>query len=338
MREIGEDVGPHEPDPDHRRGDDAAVDDQVRAVEVLAAQVVEDRRQLQADEDEQERVEQEDEDLPHRVALHAHGRVGQARGLRAHVEADRDRGGDAGEAELLGRQVGGVAAHERDRDLDRRIVEALAHLGDHPADGEADRGAAEAGVDELRTGLPGAEAAGEHGRDRDLVGDQRGRVVDQRLALDDRHDAARDAEAPGDRGRGDGVGGGDDRAEHERGGPRHAVDHRVGDHRDAAGGGEHEPDRERADRPDVLPQLPQPGEVRRRVEQRRQEDQQHEVWLELEVRDARDEPEPEPAEDEEDGIRHVEHARRRDQNGHREQQPDEHKLGVRARCGHLGAS
>ena len=138
VREVGEDEGPHQPDHDHRRGRGAAVEDQLRRVEVLAAQVVEDRRQLQPDEDEQERVEQEDEDLPHRVALHAHGRVGQARGLRAHVEADRDGRGDAREAELLGRQVGGVAAHERDRDLDRRVVEALAHLRDHPADGEAD--------------------------------------------------------------------------------------------------------------------------------------------------------------------------------------------------------
>ena len=88
------------------------------------------------------------------------------------------------------------------------------------------------GVDELGARLQGAERAGEDGRDGDLVGDERGRVVDQRLALDDRHDAAGDADAAGDRGGGDGVGGGDDRAEHEGGGPRHAVDHRVGDERD----------------------------------------------------------------------------------------------------------
>ena len=100
-------------------------------------------------------------------------------------------------------------------------------------------------------------------------------------------------------------------------------------------GREHEPDREQADRADVLAQLPQPGEERRRVEQRRQEDQQDEVRLELDVRDAGDEPEPEAAEDEEDRIRHVEDARRGDEDGDREQQPGEHQLRVRARCGHL---
>ena len=46
-------------------------------------------------------------------------------------------------------------------------------------------------------------------------------------------------------------------------------------------------------------------------------------------------PDPEAAEHEEDRIRHVEHARRGDENGDREQQPGEHQLRVRARCGHL---
>ena len=99
-------------------------------------------------------------------------------------------------------------------------------------------------------------------------------------------------------------------------------------------GGQHEPDREQADRADVLLQLPQPGEERRRVEQRRQEDQQDEIRLELDVRDAGDEPEPEAAEDEEDRVRDVEDARRGDEDGHGEQQAGEHQLGVRARCGH----
>jgi hypothetical protein len=108
----------------------------------------------------------------------------------------------------------------------------------------------------------------------------------------------------------------------------------VGDDRDGARGGEHEPDREQADRADVLAQLAQPGEERRRVEQRGQEDEQHEIRLELDVRDARDQPEPEASEHEEDRIRHVEHARRSDENRDGEQQAGEHQLRVRARCGH----
>ena len=303
-----------------------------------AAQVVEDHRQLQPDQQEQDRVEEERDDLPHRVALHADLRRGQARGLRAHVEADRDRGGDAGEPELLGRQVGGVAGEQGDRDLHRRVVQPLPHLGDDPADGEPERRAADAGVEELGAGLPGGEAAGEHGGDRDLVGDQRGRVVDQRLALDDRHDPAGDADAARDRGGGDGVGGGDDRAEDEGGGPRHVVDHGVGDERDRERGRQHQPDREHADLAHVLAQLAQAGEEARAVEQRREEDEQDEVRLQLGVRDPRDPRDGEAAEDEEDRVRDREHARGRDEDRDGEQQPGEHDLRVCARRCHLGAS
>ena len=76
------------------------------------------------------------------------------------------------------------------------------------------------------------EAAADGGGHRDAVGDERGRVVDQALALDDVDDPPRHAEPAQDRRGGDRVGGGDDRAERERRRPRDAVDQRVRDDRD----------------------------------------------------------------------------------------------------------
>ena len=187
-------------------------------------------RQLQADEHEQGRVEEEGDDLPDRGALDPGGRGGQPRGQPAHVDADGDRGEHAGDADRLRRQVGEVGGEEGDRDLDRRVVEPPAHGGDHGADRDPDRDPAGDHDDEVAARLEQAEAAGDHGGDGELVGDQRGRVVDQALALDDGHDPARHPEPAGDRGRGDRVGGGDDRAEHERLRPAEA-ERLVGDGR-----------------------------------------------------------------------------------------------------------
>ena len=114
---------------------------------------------------------------------------------------------------------------------------------DEPADREADGDPANGPDDELQAGLPDREHPCNHGGDGDAVGDDARRVVDQALALQDRDNAAGDAEALGDRGRGDGVGGGDDRPEDEGRRPRKpgdGVDH-GGDHE---GRHQHQPYRE----------------------------------------------------------------------------------------------
>jgi len=71
------------------------------------------------------------------------------------------------------------------------------------------------------------EGAGGHGGEGEAVGDERGAVVDEGLALHHGHDPPRDAEPSGDGGRGHRIGGRDDGPEHERGRPRHAVDQEV---------------------------------------------------------------------------------------------------------------
>ena len=76
-------------------GDVRRVGDQ-RAGDV---QPVEDAVQLQADEREEQRVDEEDEDLPERVAGKPRLDVRQLRRVPAHVDADRDGGEHAGDAE-----------------------------------------------------------------------------------------------------------------------------------------------------------------------------------------------------------------------------------------------
>ncbi len=105
----------------------------------LPGQPVEDHRELQPDQHEQQRVEDEDEDLPDRVALEAHRRRRDLRRPPAEHDSGRDRRQDAREIQRLGRHVAGVAAEQRDRDLDRDVVDPPPDLGDHPADGQADR-------------------------------------------------------------------------------------------------------------------------------------------------------------------------------------------------------
>ena len=117
----------------------------------------------------------------------------------AHVDADGDRGQDGRDVRALGRQVGEVPREERDRDLERRVVEPPAQLADQPADAEADRDAAEHARHEREPGVHEREAAGHDGRDGEAVGDERRPVVDQALALDDRDEPPRHAEPARDR-------------------------------------------------------------------------------------------------------------------------------------------
>ena len=184
---------------------------------------------------------------------------------------------------------GRVAGEQRDRDAHLGVGGAPADLGDHPADREARSPPrrrppstnSSAGVGER-------EAAGHDGGDRDAVGHQRGRVVEQPLALDRADHPPRHVEAPQDRRR--------PRAGRwaRRSRPRtNAASHGMpgtsacAAHGDRAHRHQHEPDRAERDRAQVGPQVAEVGEDRRRVEQRREEDHQHDLGFERSPRAAR---------------------------------------------------
>ena len=289
--EEGDDEVPQEADRDHRRADGRRIADDLAGRP--AAEPVDDRRQLQADQDEQRRVEQEGEDRPQRVALHPALRRGDLGSAEAEVDAAGDHRQHARDAELVGRDERPVGAEQRDRQLGVDVVDALAHLGDHPADGEPDRDPAGHVAEELEHGVPRRDALADRGRHRDLVGDQRGGVVEQALALEHVDHPPRRADPPHDRRRRRRVGRRDDRAEDEGHRPGQA-DQLVRDDRDRRRRRQHEPDRRQRDDPRVRAQGAQVGEEGRGVEQRRQEDEQDEFRVELDVRDAGTSPSTSP--------------------------------------------
>ena len=111
-------------------------------------------------------------------------------------------------------------------------------------------------------------------------------------------------------------------AEHERRRPRDPQ-HRVGHRRDRGDRDEHEADREQRDRRPVRLQLVCGDRDRRRVQQRRQEDEEDDVRVELGRRQARDEPDDQPAEHQRDRVRHARAQAEARQDGDGEQQEDE---------------
>ena len=183
--------------------------------------------------------------------------------------------------------------------------------------------------DEPARGLPGREHAGDGGDDRGSQQHERRPVVDEALALDDVDEPSRHAEPLADRCGRDRIGRRDDRAEHERLRPG-----KIGDAcattatptvvtRDEA-------DREQRDRPQVLPQLAQAGEVGRHVEERRQDADEHDLRRHRHGRHARPEAQEEPPEDEQDRIRDPQRARQDEQRGGRSQQREQLQLLPRA--------
>ena len=122
--------------------------------------------------------------LPDAVALQARRRPRRSAAPASPRRAGGHRGQDGRGAQPLGRDVGRVGGEQRRRDLHRRVVEPPADLGDHP-----DRRPGRPPRRPPRRQMNSQPASGSekprHGRrDRDLVGHQRGRVVDQALALE----------------------------------------------------------------------------------------------------------------------------------------------------------
>ena len=182
---------------------------------------------------------------------------------------------------------------------------------DHEADHQPDRDPAGGRAHELEPRVERREAPAHRGGHGHPVGHERGRVVHEALALDDVHEPARGAELAHDRRGGHRIGRRDDGAEREGQRPRepdHLVRRSRRRPRSSRAPGR-SPRCEIARR--SLRSARRSREERRRVEQRRQEDQQDQVGLELDVRDARHEPEHQPTEHERDRVRHRQPARDR---------------------------
>ena len=113
------------------------------------------------------------------------------------------------------------------------------------------------------------------------IGDEGSRVVEQGLALDERPDDPRRAEPAEDRRGRQGVGRADDRSERERGRPAESGIAACATTATITIVKMHEADREPDERGDVRPQVADRRLGGRAEQQRRQEDEQDQVRLEL---------------------------------------------------------
>ena len=102
----------------------------------------------------------------------------------ADDEAGSDRREDARQAEPIGREIRRERDDDGDQDLDRWVVEATQDLARDTTDDGADDDPAGRRDHEPDQRLREDEAAAERRDDRRPIGDQRGRIVEQRLALD----------------------------------------------------------------------------------------------------------------------------------------------------------
>ena len=196
----------------------------------------------------------------------------------------------AAAVELLGQCVGAERQQQEDGHLDQGIRQLAQEPGTNHAESQTDPHPDDDGEDEQPEAVPDRHTAAEGGDQRDPIGGQRGRVVEQALAAQDGQDASRQLQRAGDGRRGHRIRRRDHRAQDQRQRPAelvagHQVGHRADDHR----GEQHQADRQQRNRTDIGPQV-EVGAVQRGVEQQgRQHPEQHDVGVQLDVGDPRHE-------------------------------------------------
>ena len=271
------------------------------------------RRDLEPDGEKHDAVQKEDQALPDRAAGEARFGAHDLRRPPADEESRGHRGQDAGDTERFRREVRRVGREQRDGDLDGRIGDASTYPHRDPAHDESDEDAAERHKYEARERPDHGNGRGRRSRaDRRPVDRERGRVIEEALALEDADDPARDREPLRYRGRRHRVGRRDDGPERDGEWPRHAGHERHRGCRDHAHARGNETDGEQADVLEIRAEVADRSEERTHIEDRRQDDEEDDLRVELEWGDSRNESDDEPAEQKEHWIGHADPAR----NGH----------------------
>ena len=191
------------------------------------------RAELHAEQQEDRRVQQEDDELPHGARLQSRRRDrprwrGSAADTRRPPRTRaRPRRGAIPPPTTPRTAPASVSSVSASASFVSRSARTMSHATSRPTSD------ADAGVDEEPNDrLAPAEHARHCRRDRGAIEDERRRVVHEALALEDRDHAARHRQPRDDRGGGDGVRRRDDRAECHRDGPGHVGEERARDDRD----------------------------------------------------------------------------------------------------------
>ena len=222
---------------------------------------------------------------------------------------------------MLRDQKGDVRRHQRQRDLDAGITRPTAQAQADPADADAVGDFADDNERKLSGGLREREQAGRDRRDGKAVKDQGRGVVGETFPIEHDNEPPRQTETADDGERSDRVGRRHNGAEHEADRPRHA-EHKMR-HRRHRGAGENDTtEREQRDRAQIETKFaPAHGDARR-IDQRRQDAEQHKFRRELNPRQAGNERQRDAGNDKENGRRRVEPPRdeRHDHQHGKEQQ------------------
>ena len=238
---------------------------------------------LQAHRQEDATLQDERHGLP--VLL---GETPVRRGDRGGASARDDQAGDDGRNEAGASQVlGGDRCDEGHREGENRVGRGLldegtqthADLADDPANTRSDT-EGDGDLTDERARVEGVFVGGQAGAHRCGEHDQRGRVVKEPLAFEDRDDAVGDTRAFRDRD-GDRVGRRQDRAQRDTPGQGDRGDQPVDDEADREGGQEHEGNREHRDGLHLAPEVHGRHTHGRREQQGRQHHLEDDVRLNL---------------------------------------------------------
>ena len=193
----------------------------------------------------------------------------------------------AGRVDRVGQQERRERGHEHGDALEHRVIHPATHLPADQADQTAAQHAAAVRQDQQPGDVPAGQVLLADGHaDRQSVEHECGAVVDQALGAQHGHRAPRQvAGQDADGGR---VGRGEGGAEHPGRPPLQAES--VRHHRDRRGGGDDEDRAREDDDPQVVADLAQRGGQALPVEQRRQEEQEHDLRRQLRVTQVRREP------------------------------------------------
>lgn len=249
---------------------------------LLAAEVAQHPRELQADVREHEALQQQVGREPQGLLLLA-GRVVGARGVVADEQAHRDDREHSGPEQVLGDRVGAEGGEQPERADHDRVVHPHPELVQHRPEHESDRDAHAHRKSELSDPAPHRDRRARDDRREHAVQRQRGRVVDEALPRQHGHDAARQTELAADRGGRDRVGRGDDRTEQQRAGQRERGQDPPGDEPDRDRGQQHERDTEPADLRQAALEPHERHVQRGRVQQRRQHEIEQQVAVDVDV-------------------------------------------------------
>jgi hypothetical protein len=262
---------------------------------------------------------QVDQEVPEKNALQARRRADQPQAVPADVKPGGHGREHAGTAEVFRRPIGNERREHRQHDLDARIVDPTPHSQHEPTDADAPEDFAGDDRCEHAGGLAPGKYAEAHGCHREAIENQCARIIRKTLTLEYHDEPPRQLHAARDRQWRYGVGRGNDGSQQEADGPgetQQPMGHR-------GGRGSREQDAthsQQRNRPQIESELAPAHRHRRRINDRRQHEQQDEFRRELDGRQPREQRQNHAGEHQQYCRRNLEPFRHERNGGNHDQQ------------------